>query len=128
MNPTALSLTVVVACVDLCAGTAQLPEQDELLWDDGSGTPEYCLDQFPLVSKVRSLSHLAAQPEDQRTACVVTVALWPLQWQALGYTGAGLGFFALLIVAAKINNKAERKPFVRFLYCCLASTLPMCLA
>ena len=30
----------------------QLPEQDELLWDDGSATPEYCLDQFPLVSKV----------------------------------------------------------------------------
>ena len=21
----------------------QLPEQDELLWDDGSATPEYCL-------------------------------------------------------------------------------------
>ncbi len=31
---------------------AQLPEQDELLWDDGTANPEYCLDQFPLVSKV----------------------------------------------------------------------------
>ncbi len=35
---------------------AQLPEQDELLWDDGSAQPEYCLDQFPLVGKVRPVS------------------------------------------------------------------------
>ena len=31
----------------------QMPEQDELLWDDGSAQPEWCLDQFPLVGKVR---------------------------------------------------------------------------
>ena len=31
----------------------QLPEEDELLWDDGSAYPEYCLDRFELVSKVR---------------------------------------------------------------------------
>ncbi len=36
----------------LHASFAQLPEQDELLWDDGSAQPEYCLDQFPLVGKV----------------------------------------------------------------------------
>ena len=33
--------------------------------------------------------------------------------------GAGLGFFALLTVAAKLNNKAEEKPFVRPLCLCL---------
>lgn len=46
-----------------------------------------------------------------------------MQWQGLGYMGAGLGFFALLTVAAKLNNKAERKPFVRPLCRCL-HTLP----
>lgn len=29
----------------------QLPEEDELLWDDGSAQPERCLDEFPLVTK-----------------------------------------------------------------------------
>ena len=31
----------------------QMPEQDELLWDDGSAQPEWCLDQFNLVGRVR---------------------------------------------------------------------------
>ncbi|KAK9833422.1 hypothetical protein WJX81_003683 [Elliptochloris bilobata] len=62
-----------------------LPEQDELLWDDGSATPEYCLDQFPLVSK----------------------------WQALGFMSAGLGFFAFLIGVVRLSNPAEKAPFVR---------------
>ena len=37
--------------------------------------------------------------------------------------GAGLGFFALLTVAAKLNNKAAEKPFVRPL-CRCHYTLP----
>lgn len=31
----------------------QLAEEDELLWDDGTATPEPCLDKFELVTKVR---------------------------------------------------------------------------
>ena len=30
----------------------QLAEEDELMWDDGSATPEPCLDEFDLVTKV----------------------------------------------------------------------------
>ncbi len=41
---------------------AQLPEQDELLWDDGTANPEYCLDQFPLVSKVSLSQHAVHAP------------------------------------------------------------------
>lgn len=29
-----------------------MPEEDELLWDDGSATPEPCMDEFNLYSKV----------------------------------------------------------------------------
>jgi hypothetical protein len=37
----------------VCACCAvQMPESDELLWDDGTAQPEWCLDQFPLVGKV----------------------------------------------------------------------------
>ena len=35
-----------------CVPLLQLPEQDELLWDDGSAQPEWCLDQFTLVGRV----------------------------------------------------------------------------
>lgn len=34
----------------------QLTEEDELIWDDGTANPEYCLDQFNLVGRVRSIS------------------------------------------------------------------------
>jgi hypothetical protein len=30
----------------------QLAEEDELMWDDGTATPEPCLDRFDLVTKV----------------------------------------------------------------------------
>lgn len=30
----------------------QLAEEDELMWDDGTATPEPCLDKFDLVTKV----------------------------------------------------------------------------
>ena len=42
----------------------QLPEEDELLWDDGSAYPEYCLDRFELVSKVRA-PHFRASSKHQ---------------------------------------------------------------
>ncbi|CAL5222708.1 g5111 [Coccomyxa viridis] len=61
-----------------------LPEQDELLWDDGSAQPEYCLDQFPLVGK----------------------------WEALGYLMGGFAVFGLIGVAAVYNDKPHKKPFV----------------
>lgn len=60
-----------------------LPEQDELLWDDGSAQPEYCLDQFPLISK----------------------------WEALGYLAGGFAFFGVIGLAAKYNDKSHNKPF-----------------
>lgn len=32
----------------------QLPEEDELMWEDGSAYPEFCLDQFTLWTEVSS--------------------------------------------------------------------------
>ncbi|KAK9909021.1 hypothetical protein WJX75_006131 [Coccomyxa subellipsoidea] len=61
-----------------------LPEHDELLWDDGSGQPEHCLDQFPMVPK----------------------------YEALGFLLGGLGFYFLLGQLARFNDKASKKPYV----------------
>lgn len=41
------SFDVSVLCL------VQLAEEDELMWDDGTWTPEPCLDKFDLVTKVR---------------------------------------------------------------------------
>eukprot|EP00891_Asterochloris_glomerata_P003677 jgi/Astpho2/3677/Aster-04868 len=60
-----------------------LPEEDELLWDDGSAYPEYCLDRFELVSK----------------------------WEALGWLAGGFGVFAGIGMLARLNNKAASVPF-----------------
>ena len=38
----------------------QLPEEDELLWDDGSANPEPCLDDYKLVTTVRTPGLLQA--------------------------------------------------------------------
>ena len=37
----------------------QLAEEDELMWDDGTATPEPCLDRFDLVTKVTLAAKLA---------------------------------------------------------------------
>ena len=58
-----------------------------------------------------------------RSSGLQTWVCVPVQWEALGWMGAGLGFFALLTVAAKLNNKAEDKPFVRPLCLCLHLSL-----
>jgi hypothetical protein len=60
-----------------------LAEEDELMWDDGTATPEPCLDRFDLVTK----------------------------WQALGATSAGLGFFAALYSFASWVDKPSKVPF-----------------
>lgn len=64
--------------------TQPLTEEDELVWDDGTAHPEYCLDEFKLVGK----------------------------WEAFGMLWAGLGFFGLLAAAARYNDKASRIPYV----------------
>ncbi|KAL3155812.1 hypothetical protein ABBQ32_012825 [Trebouxia sp. C0010 RCD-2024] len=69
-----------------------LTEEDELIWDDGTANPEYCLDQFNLVGR----------------------------WEAFGMLAAGLGFFGLVALAARLNDKASRMPYVSCLdvQCC----------
>eukprot|EP00884_Botryococcus_braunii_P011122 jgi/Botrbrau1/2000/Bobra.0052s0041.1 len=62
---------------------APLPEEAELLWEDGSAYPEFCLDQFTLWS----------------------------EGQALGALLGALGFFVGLGVWASWDNKAARVPF-----------------
>lgn len=63
--------------------TRPLAEQDELMWDDGSSTPEPCLDQFDLVTK----------------------------WQALGYLSGGMLFFVGLYQGVKLLDKPSKVPF-----------------
>lgn len=63
--------------------TQPLPEEDELLWDDGTAYPETCLDEFPLVTK----------------------------YQALSYLGAGLFTFYLIGSAAQYRNKTVKPPY-----------------
>ena len=41
------------ATPDLTPRRLQLPEEDELTWDDGSANPERCLDDYTLVTTVR---------------------------------------------------------------------------
>ncbi|KAK9812973.1 hypothetical protein WJX72_006731 [[Myrmecia] bisecta] len=60
-----------------------LPEEDELLWDDGSAHPEWCLDSFDLVSK----------------------------WEALGMLSAGFAVFGVVWGAAALNDKASKMPY-----------------
>eukprot|EP00240_Pyramimonas_obovata_P011124 CAMPEP_0118931990 /NCGR_PEP_ID=MMETSP1169-20130426/8900_1 /TAXON_ID=36882 /ORGANISM="Pyramimonas obovata, Strain CCMP722" /LENGTH=120 /DNA_ID=CAMNT_0006874573 /DNA_START=151 /DNA_END=513 /DNA_ORIENTATION=+ len=66
--------------------TSALPEQDELLWDDGAGIyNEECIDNW---------THLVTP------------------WQALGMWSAGLSVFGLVAYAAKLNDKASKVPHV----------------
>ncbi|CAM6095821.1 unnamed protein product [Calypogeia fissa] len=61
-----------------------LPEDAELIWDDGSPNPEPCLDDVaPMVGK----------------------------YEALGMLSAGLGFFALVGYLAAWNDKASKIPW-----------------
>ena len=94
----------------------QLPEEDELLWDDGSAQPELCLDEFPLVSKVRSLSAFHALALSK----LHNFSFHYLQYEALGYTTAGLATFGLIGLAAYYNNKPAKQPYVSlaFSWCC----------
>ena len=51
----------------------QLAEEDELLWDDGTATPEPCLDRFDLVTKVcrkRSTAQAAVGCQLGRHRCI----------------------------------------------------------
>ena len=104
----------------------QLPEHDELLWDDGSGQPEHCLDQFPMVPKVctDSLQHITCDllnttlcggPCDSTNTIVLILlhVLVALQYEALGFLLGGLGFYFLLGQLARFNDKASKKPYVR---------------
>lgn len=107
----------------------QLPEHDELLWDDGSGQPEHCLDQFPMVPKVctYSLQHMRMYTCDllNTTLCAgpcestnTVLLIWlrvlvALQYEALGFLLGGLGFYFLLGQLARFNDKASKKPYVR---------------
>eukprot|EP00208_Stichococcus_sp_RCC1054_P002715 CAMPEP_0206135302 /NCGR_PEP_ID=MMETSP1473-20131121/621_1 /ASSEMBLY_ACC=CAM_ASM_001109 /TAXON_ID=1461547 /ORGANISM="Stichococcus sp, Strain RCC1054" /LENGTH=137 /DNA_ID=CAMNT_0053527115 /DNA_START=273 /DNA_END=686 /DNA_ORIENTATION=+ len=63
--------------------TSPLPEEDELLWDDGSATPEPCMDEFNLYSK----------------------------WQALGALAGGMGFFVGVYQVAKWVDKPSKVPY-----------------
>lgn len=53
------------------------------MWDDGSATPEPCLDEFNLVSK----------------------------WQALGFLSCGMLFYASLYQVVKFMDKPSKVPF-----------------
>ena len=126
------------------------------MWDDGSATPEPCLDRFDLVTKVpiaalqsksstyrcaglslcrpiTSLVDLAgahglndvlvgptnclhhASSDTQHGFASVhshAACLLYLQWQALGATSAGMGFFAALYAFASWVDKPSKIPFV----------------
>ena len=94
-----------------------MPEQDELLWDDGTAYPEYCLDQFPLVGKVRTgLSETSPGPTSE-SVCRMSMlsganALRAAQHEALAWLAAGFGVLGLIGVAANYNDKASKVPFV----------------
>uniref|UniRef100_K4AGS8 NADH dehydrogenase [ubiquinone] 1 beta subcomplex subunit 8, mitochondrial n=1 Tax=Setaria italica TaxID=4555 RepID=K4AGS8_SETIT len=62
-----------------------LPTNDELLWDNGTPFPEPCIDRLaPHIGK----------------------------YEALAWLCGGLGFFATLGVAAAVNDKASKIPYV----------------
>ena len=89
----------------------QLTEEDELRWDDGTAHPEYCLDQFNLVGRVRC--SVAQTSVLSQQACKIWFDRVPAQWDAVGMLAAGLGIFGLVAGAASYNNKASRMPYVR---------------
>ncbi|OQU77670.1 hypothetical protein SORBI_3009G086900 [Sorghum bicolor] len=63
----------------------ELPVNDELLWDNGTPFPEPCIDRLaPHIGK----------------------------YEALAWLCRGLGFFAALGVAAAVNDKASKIPYV----------------
>ena len=84
----------------------QLAEEDELVWDDGSAQPEWCTDQFPLVSKVGSpkLCNKNIQPWADNEVFV--------QYEALGYTAAGLLSFAAFGALISWRDKKSKVPWV----------------
>lgn len=62
-----------------------LPENDELVWDNGTPFPEPCIDRLaPHIGK----------------------------YEALAWLCGGLSFFAVLGLAAVVNDKASKIPFV----------------
>ncbi|KAL0905316.1 hypothetical protein M5K25_023726 [Dendrobium thyrsiflorum] len=66
-----------------------LPEQDELVWDNGTPFPEPCIDRLvPSIGKYESLAWLCG----------------------------GLGFFAAIGLLAVWNDKASKIPFAPKVY------------
>ncbi|KAI3832834.1 hypothetical protein MKW98_004171 [Papaver atlanticum] len=66
-----------------------LPENDELVWDNGTAYPEPCIDRI-----------------------ADTVG----KYEALAWLCGGLGFFASLGLAAVLNDKASTIPFTPKVY------------
>lgn len=61
-----------------------LDEEDELIWDDGSRHPEFCLtDSAPMVGK----------------------------YEALAWLCGGLSFFGLVGLLAVLNDKPSKMPY-----------------
>lgn len=94
----------------------QLTEEDELMWDDGTANPEYCLDQFNLVGRVNPYNALSWFSHKAMLTLVLR-----LQWEAVGMMAAGLSVFGLVALAARLNDKASKIPYVSCYeaQCCL---------
>lgn len=114
----------------------QLPEHDELLWDDGSGQPEHCLDQFPMVPKVCmfvcncTFCENASSPfalDHVFLSETLQHVLAALQYEALGFLLGGLGFYYLLGQLAKFNDKASKKPYVRSRLSAILLVVDLCI-
>ncbi|CAN6288839.1 unnamed protein product, partial [Urochloa humidicola] len=66
-----------------------LPTNDELVWDNGTPFPEPCIDRLaPHIGK----------------------------YEALAWLCGGLGFFAVLGLAATVNDKASKIPYTPKVY------------
>ncbi|KAL6769190.1 NUO18 [Auxenochlorella protothecoides x Auxenochlorella symbiontica] len=65
--------------------TQPLAEQDELIWQDGTGNPETALDSYDLVTP----------------------------GQALGWLAAGMGVFAAVGAALSLDPPEKRVPWAR---------------
>lgn len=75
--------------------TLQLTEEDELRWDDGTANPEYCLDEFNLVGRVKFPSFAPlwlGSSIHRRNVCVCSGK----PWVTLGLDWASLHWFMRL--------------------------------